>query len=178
MNVTAGKKSLVNESVEKEKIRRQRFVFPERKGSHIVELENECPGVFASQIRSVWLSVLRLKIRSPEIKELLVFFNRAISLDILRDRCSPERGSGCKGTIQTPFSSAPLPSCFCSRGVPRDCVTPGLWLWGHLATPGLRNQIHLLPVIHPASQCLSSAHQTVNLAQQQAAPHSSKLQSW
>lgn len=54
MSVTAGKNSLVNESVAKEKIRRQRFVFPKWKGSHIVMLENECPGLSLSQIRKVF----------------------------------------------------------------------------------------------------------------------------
>lgn len=54
MDVTAGKKSLVNESAAKEKVRRQRFVFPKWKGSYIVMLENECPGLFLSQIRKVF----------------------------------------------------------------------------------------------------------------------------
>lgn len=54
MNVTAGKNSLVNESAANEKTRRQRFVFPKWKGTHIVMLENECHGLFLSQIRKVF----------------------------------------------------------------------------------------------------------------------------
>lgn len=97
----------------------------------------------------------RFTIRPPEITELQFFFNRVVSLDILRDRRSLQRSRECKGTIQHLFQCSPQP-CLSSLGCPEpgtDLATaqPGLWLWGHLATSGLRNQIHLLLLIQPGS---------------------------
>lgn len=109
----------------REKIRRQKFVFPKWKGSHIVMLENECSDI-SSFLKSEKCLVVcfsfKLTIRPPEIKELLVFFNRVVSLDILRDICSLERGSECKGTIQTPFSSTPPQQAAAPL---QECPEPG-----------------------------------------------------
>lgn len=109
----------------REKIRRQKFVFPKWKGSHIVMLENECSDI-SSFLKSEKCLVVcfsfKLTIRPPEIKELLVFFNRVVSLDILRDICSLERGSECKGKIQTPFSSTPPQQAAAPL---QECPEPG-----------------------------------------------------